>query len=97
MNVCVGCGLDFGSVAAFDRHRVGVFAYSLWDGLRMDPPREDGRRCLNVDEIRELRDNNGNFLFAPNARGLWSLREGLAAARSMRIGSSDKAPKEQPA
>jgi hypothetical protein len=37
-NYCVACGLDFASVAAFDRHRVG----------RHDP---DERRCLDLPEI----------------------------------------------
>jgi hypothetical protein len=37
-NYCCGCGLDFASVTAFDKHRVG----------KHDP---DERRCLDVAEI----------------------------------------------
>lgn len=51
MNLCCTCGMDFASVAAFDRHRTGVHAYTFWEGLRMDPPREDGRRCMDEDEM----------------------------------------------
>ena len=46
LNECGACGLDFASVRAFDEHRVGVHAYLFAEGLAMDPPREDGRRCL---------------------------------------------------
>lgn len=53
-NWCASCGEDFTSVRGFDRHRVGVHAYTYSEGAAMDPPREDGRRCLDVDEIRGL-------------------------------------------
>lgn len=52
MNLCRSCGLDFTSVRDFDSHRVGVHEYTYWEGLRMDPPREDGRRCLTIEEMR---------------------------------------------
>jgi hypothetical protein len=52
-NVCAACGENFGSVDLFDRHRVGTHDYTLTEGLRMEPPREDGRRCLSADEMRE--------------------------------------------
>jgi hypothetical protein len=54
INYCVspdGCGHDFATVRAFDMHRVGKHAYTYSEGARMDPPREDGRRCLTVDEM----------------------------------------------
>ena len=51
LNGCTGCGNDFASTLLFDAHRTGVYAYSLEQGLRLDPPREDGRRCLGVDEM----------------------------------------------
>lgn len=57
MNYCVppdGCGEDFSSVTAFDEHRVGKHAYTYREGLRMNPPREDGRRCLDAGEIESL-------------------------------------------
>jgi hypothetical protein len=67
VNVCGACGLDFGSVRAFDAHRVGVHAYTYPEGLRMTPPRDNGRRCLTSDELSALPG------FARNARGRWSL------------------------
>lgn len=53
MNICGACGLDFGSVAAFDEHRVGEHDYTFTEGVAMDPPREDGRRCLAATELEE--------------------------------------------
>jgi hypothetical protein len=59
MNICGACGEDFGSVIAFDTHRVGKHAhvYSL--------QHPDGRRCLTKNEMREQR-------FKLNTRGAWS-------------------------
>jgi len=51
MNLCGTCGLDFGSVSAFDTHRVGKYQYDCAEGLERTPPREDGRRCLDEDEM----------------------------------------------
>lgn len=51
MNLCCECGLDFSSVSAFDCHRIGKPAYSFAEGLRMNPSREDGRRCRDNDEM----------------------------------------------
>lgn len=48
MNLCRSCNTDFASVAAFDKHRVGVYAYA-WT-----PEREDGRRCLRESELLEV-------------------------------------------
>ena len=50
-NLCRSCGLDFAYLSAFDGHRVGEHDYTFAEGLRMDPPREDGRRCLGEDEM----------------------------------------------
>jgi hypothetical protein len=72
MNLCRGCGQDFGSVKAFDAHRVGVHAYTYTEGLAMDPPREDGRRCLSVEEMEAAQ-------FVRNSRGRWSLSAFLGA------------------
>jgi hypothetical protein len=52
-NRCVACKKDFASVAAFDRHRIGTHEYDFAEGLRFDPPREDGRRCMDEDEMTE--------------------------------------------
>jgi hypothetical protein len=51
---CRDCGRDFSGDSLFDRHRVGVHAYTLAEGLQHDPPVEDGRRCLDDDELREF-------------------------------------------
>ena len=68
MNVCGACGQDFGS--AFDRHRIGKHAYTYEEGLRMSPPREDGRRCLTVAEMTAQG-------FVRNAFGRWTLASTL--------------------
>lgn len=54
MNYCRSCQQDFGSVSAFDAHRTGKHAYTLSEGLRQEPPVEDGRRCLNRNELSDL-------------------------------------------
>jgi hypothetical protein len=66
MNQCGACGLDFSSVSGFDKHRVGKHAYLYAEGLRMNPPREDGRRCLSVSELEAAG-------MAQDARGRWGL------------------------
>jgi hypothetical protein len=58
VNLCRRCGEDFGSLSAFDAHRVGRHDY-LWS-----PEREDGRRCLDVDELERAgwhRDSCGRW------------------------------------
>lgn len=52
-NGCGGCGHDFASLEVFDRHRVGVHTYTYSEGLKMEPMRDDGRRCLAADEMAE--------------------------------------------
>jgi hypothetical protein len=51
VNLCARCRSDFASVTAFDKHRTGVHAFTFAEGLEMDPPRIDGRRCLDEDEM----------------------------------------------
>lgn len=51
MNLCRACGEDFGSVAAFDEHRIGDDEFTFREGLDRDPVRYDGRRCLAPDEM----------------------------------------------
>lgn len=46
-NLCRSCGIDFGSVKAFDKHRVGKHEY-LYDEVH-----PDGRRCMSADEMRD--------------------------------------------
>jgi hypothetical protein len=67
MNICTICGEDFGSVGAFDRHRIGDFPQKgpaeytgpvgVWTSKR-------GRRCLTVAELVErgwTRDGRGRW------------------------------------
>ena len=76
MNLCRSCEQDFGSVRAFDAHRVGRHAYTFAEGQRMEPPRADGRRCLSVAEM----EAEG---FVRNGRERWSLATDLVAARNV--------------
>jgi hypothetical protein len=63
MNVCSTCGLDFSTPEDFDEHRVGTHDYLLAEGLRMNPPRDDGRRCLDEDELTGWRkDQHGRWV-----------------------------------
>jgi hypothetical protein len=48
---CSPCGLEFAYDGAFDAHRVGEHEYTYAEGLKLDPSREDGRRCLTVAEM----------------------------------------------
>src|SRR5579883_2762651 len=94
MNLCTVCGEDFASLAAFDRHRVGRHAYSYRQGLRREPPREDGRRCLDPDEMRKAgleRDGRGHWRIALTD----DERERLVSARgAARAAASDGLPAE---
>lgn len=84
LNLCRSCKTDFGSVAAFDAHRVGSHAYLFAEGLCRVPPAEDGRRCLDVREIADSRARDGSLVFMLNERGQWSLRRSVESARSLR-------------
>ena len=71
MNLCTACGHDFAGVAAFDRHRVGKHAFTYSEGLKLYPPREDGRRCLHETEMVErgfTTDKRGRWIDAKSAR-----------------------------
>lgn len=70
MNLCRGCGRDFGSMRAFDKHRVGVHAYTFAEGMALEPPAEGGRRCLDEDELPEqgfVRNHWGRWTVAADA------------------------------
>ena len=72
MNLCRACGHDFGSVSAFDAHRTGRHAYTFWQGVRREPPVEDGRRCLEVGELEDAgwsQDQHGRWR-QPASQGL---------------------------
>ncbi len=85
--ICGACSKDFSSLEAFDRHRVGKHAYTATQGLAMDPPREDGRRCLATWEL-EARG------FAPDDRNRWG--EVSRRVRAFGGGTADP-PTEQKA
>lgn len=58
MNLCRACGKDFGSLGAFDKHRVGKIAYRY----TIDQP--GGRRCLHASELGEAgwsQDKHGRW------------------------------------
>lgn len=74
MKLCGACGLDFTSVQGFDAHRVGKHAYTYSEGSAMDPPREDGRRCLTVGELPDKG-------FRHTGSGLWELAASADRAR----------------
>jgi hypothetical protein len=74
VNLCRSCGQDFTSVRGFDKHRVGVHLYTYSEGLKLAPPREDGRRCLAVDELEDAG-------FRQTASGRWELAEQADRAR----------------
>jgi hypothetical protein len=78
VNLCPGCRQDFSSVSAFDRHRVGRHAYGYLEGLRMESPREDGRRCLDEGEMRSAG-------MALDLRGRWCITRDVEQARKLRI------------
>jgi hypothetical protein len=56
---------------------VGKHAYTYEEGLKTDPPREDGRRCLSVAELQ------ASDRFARNAFGRWTLAKTLARSRRL--------------
>jgi hypothetical protein len=74
VNLCRSCGCDFASVAAFDRHRTGVYVYTHAEGLELVPSRDDGRRCLDDDEMLEAG-------MAPDVRGRWTIAADVERAR----------------
>ncbi len=91
MNECSGCRENFGSVEAFDAHRVGVHAYTFEEGLSLEPARFDGRRCLSVDEMTSGVSEEGVDLrvgrFVSNKRGSWTLERSLDRVRARFRGS----------
>jgi len=65
VNLCSGCGSDFTSLELFDAHRVGRHEYTYSEGVKMEPIREDGRRCLARWEMTErgwVQDMYGRWL-----------------------------------
>jgi hypothetical protein len=80
MNLCRTCGEDFGSVDAFDRHRVGKYLQTgpaEYRGPAGEWTPNKGRRCLDEKELRERG-------FRKNARGAWSLARDIDRGRILR-------------
>lgn len=88
-NLCSSCKTEFGSVSAFDAHRVGNHNYTYSEGLALTPAREDGRRCLRNDEL----ENSG---FVVNKRGTWSLVNNLVAIRGVQGTENSDVAYERP-
>jgi hypothetical protein len=76
LNLCTACRRDFSSVSAFDRHRIGKHSHDFVEGLRLGF--EDGRRCLDEDEMRSAG-------MALGRRGRWTITRDVEAARKLRI------------
>ena len=75
LNGCCACGEDFTALKYFDRHHVGMHEYTYSEGLRMDPAREDGRRCLSADEM-------GAIGLALDEKGRWTDPVAAGAVRA---------------
>jgi hypothetical protein len=84
MNGCRGCGFEFASVSAFDRHRTGTHEYTFAQGLKRDALVEDGRKCMDESEMRVA----GMEL---DARGRWCIAADAERAR-VRFGGFRAAP-----
>jgi|SRR5215831_2653901 len=92
LNGCETCHEDFSSVKMFDRHRIGRFEYTHSQGLRSEPPVEDGRRCLDEDEMRAKgwdRDERGRWAdpaeIARTTRDFATRAPGRARTRSQAL------------
>ena len=84
MNLCSPCGLDFATVPDFDSHRVGVHAYTYHEGLKFDPPVEDGRRCLTLDEMKAAG-------WTQNSHGRWRRKQrSMPVAVSLSLSNAKK-------
>jgi hypothetical protein len=78
VNLCMVCKEDFGSVQAFDTHRIGAYPPGDYTGPIEEWEYEKGRRCMTVEEMQE------GDKFVKNQRGRWSLKDSLERARALR-------------
>jgi len=79
VNLCTACGQDFGSLTAFDRHRVGKYPQkgpSEWTPAMGEWTPEKGRRCLDEEEM------SAKGLIR-SKRGTWSIQSSLERARRL--------------
>ena len=80
-NYCRSCKQDFAGITLFDAHRIGKHEY-LWS-----PEREDGRRCLEIDEMLERgwsRDKWNRWHGPPPERSLSHWRKPTEGLRGVR-------------
>jgi hypothetical protein len=71
LNGSGSCRLDFASVSAFDRHRIGAHSHDF------SLERPDGRRCMAEDEMTTagmVIDRNGRWSIPPTEGQKESLR-----------------------
>ena len=60
MNLCRGCGLTFGTLQAFETHRVGSFGEPIYQVSRTGKSRQvvgytpSTRRCLTLVELQAV-------------------------------------------
>jgi hypothetical protein len=80
--ICRSCGQEFGGTSAFDAHRIGRHEYTYSEGLKQDPPIEDGRRCRSAREMASLTCRDGTLMFSRNGEA-WSLTKQLESARKL--------------
>jgi hypothetical protein len=81
MNFCRSCKRDFGSLYAFDEHRIGTHQYTYHEGVQMEPMKEDGRRCLRSDEMTDwAQDGNGRWR-TPSRKGFLRMEHARRALR----------------
>jgi hypothetical protein len=89
VNLCTSCGKDFGSVSAFDAHRVGKYTQrglSEYTELIDDWAPEKGRRCLTVQELigrAWTRDGRGRWR-RPSEGAPWAPSQNQVTAQIRR-------------
>jgi hypothetical protein len=89
MNICPTCDEDFGSVSAFDAHRVGKYLQrgsSEYMGPLADWKPGKGRRCLTVEELIGggwTRDGRGRWR-RPSEGAPWALSQNQVTAQTRR-------------
>ncbi len=89
---CRACGLFFAGTSAFDAHRAGTHAYTFSEGLRLEPVREDGRRCLHPSEMAEVGmelDTRGRWRIIASEKQLQGLARMRAGAPTKRTEATE--------
>ena len=92
MTECSLCGLHFSGTSAFDAHRAGRHSYTLTEGLRLEPPREDGRRCLHPVEMADVGmelDDRGRWRVIASEKQLAGLARMRASAPTKRTEATE--------